>query len=198
MLTTSIADAFRDFCEQEGIDGDRLAALVRDSYGSEDPSSLVARVEVGAISGEEFERELAAVLSEGLASPVVAEQLVDRMLEGIEPEQRMIDAVRRAREGGTATALLSNSWSSRQYWIDGYEPAELFDVVVISGEVGLRKPDPRIYHLAAERLGLSPAVCVFVDDFRENVEAAERVGMRGVFHEDPDRTIAELDRLLRW
>ena len=197
MLTTSIADAFRDFCDREGIDHERLAGLVRDSYGSADGSSLVARVEVGEITGEEFERELARVLSEGLESPVAAEELVERMLDGIELEPRMIDAVRRAREAGTATALLSNSWSSRQYWVEGYEPTELFDAVIISGEVGLRKPDPRIYHLAAERLGLSPDVCVFVDDFRENVDAAAGVGMHALHHEDVELTLARLDTLFR-
>ena len=196
VLTTSIADAFRAFCEREGLDRDRLGAMLRDSYRTDDPASLVARVEVGAISDEDFERELAVVLSEGLQEPLVAEGLVERMLGGVKPELRMIETVRAARERGTATALLSNSWSSRQYWIDGYQPDELFDAVVISGEVGMRKPDPRIFLLAAERLGLEPADCVFVDDFRENVEAAERVGMHGVFHDDPDRTIPELDRLL--
>ncbi len=58
---------------------------------------------------------------------------------------------------------------------------ELFDAVVCSAEVGMAKPDPAIYRLAAERLGLPPEACVFVDDSEANVRAAEQVGMRGIF-----------------
>ena len=195
VLTTSIADAFRDFCEREGIDRDRLSAMLRDSYRAEDTASLVARVEIGQITGEEFERELATVLSEGLDSPLEAERLVERMLEGIEPEPRMIAAVRAIRAAGVRTGLLSNSWSSRQYWISGYDPEELFDTVVISGEVGLRKPDPSIYRLAARRLDLRPEDCVLVDDFEENVAAARAIGMHALLHDDPGVTIPALERL---
>jgi epoxide hydrolase-like predicted phosphatase len=72
----------------------------------------------------------------------------------------------------------------------------LFDAVVISGEVGLHKPEPEIYLLAAERLGVKPRSCVFVDDLRENCAGAEAVGMTALLHRDPAATIAELERLL--
>jgi epoxide hydrolase-like predicted phosphatase len=76
------------------------------------------------------------------------------------------------------------------------EIRELFDVVVISAEVGLHKPQPEIYRLAAERLGVEPQNCIFVDDLRENVEGAEAVGMTGVLHRDVEETIARVDDLL--
>ena len=68
---------------------------------------------------------------------------------------------------------------------------------MISGDVGLHKPQPEIYVLGAERLGVGPQACVFVDDLRENVAGAEAVGMTAVLHRDPEATVAELRRLLR-
>jgi putative hydrolase of the HAD superfamily len=104
-----------------------------------------------------------------------------------------VDAVRRIREGGVGTALLSNSWGIDYYPHDLL--AELFDEVVISGQVGLRKPDEEIYHLAVDGLGVPAPECVFVDDLEVNIDTAERVGMRGLHHEHPGETIGELERL---
>ena len=67
---------------------------------------------------------------------------------------------------------------------------------MISGEVGLHKPQPEIYLLACERLGVEPAEAVFVDDLRENCAGAEAVGMTAVLHREPDETVGELERLL--
>jgi epoxide hydrolase-like predicted phosphatase len=104
----------------------------------------------------------------------------------------MLGVVRRAHASGLRTGLLSNSWGN-DYPRDGWD--ELFDAVVISGEVGLRKPDPEIYALAAERLGVPAEETVFVDDLSTNVRAAAAAGMVGVHHTDPDRTISELEIL---
>ena len=75
-------------------------------------------------------------------------------------------------------------------------PVDLFDATVISGDVGLHKPQPEIYRLACERLGVGRRSAVFVDDLRENVAGAEAVGMAAVLHRDSAATIAELERLL--
>jgi epoxide hydrolase-like predicted phosphatase len=101
--------------------------------------------------------------------------------------------LRQAKAAGLSTALLSNSWGldyPREQW------DELFDVVVISGEVGMRKPEARIYQLAAERLGVAPEACVFVDDLAPNIRGAQAVGMVGVHHVTPQQTIEELEALL--
>lgn len=198
VLTSSIQEAFRAFCEREGIERERLGRILRASYREGGPDSLVARAEIGAITQEEFQRRMAVVLSEGLDRPISPDGLVDRMLDGVETVPEMVEAVRRARAAGIRTALVSNSWSTRQYRIGEADPAELFDAVLISGELGLRKPDVEVFRLAAERIGVPGEACVFVDDLRENVEAAERVGMRGILHEDPARTIPELEKLLGW
>ena len=74
--------------------------------------------------------------------------------------------------------------------------AELFDAVVISAEVGMRKPEERIFRHAAGLLGLNPAQCVFIDDIEADVEAAEALGMTGVLHTDPAATAGRLAELL--
>ena len=89
----------------------------------------------------------------------------------------MLAAVAAARAAGVRTGLISNSWGLGIY--DRLDSTELFDAVVISGEVGLHKPQPEIYLLACERLGVEPAAAVFVDDLRENCAGAEAVGMTG-------------------
>lgn len=193
MLTTSLRDAFRSFTEREGIDYERVREAIRTAYGNADAESVIARFETGRLEQEHFERELAAVLSTGLDRPIPAEGLVMRMLQDLRLDDEMIEAVRAAR-GAVATGLLSNSWGVQYYPHDLL--AELFDEVVISGQVGLRKPDPPIFDMAAQRLGVPPEECVFVDDLPGNIEAAEALGMRGVLHEVAATTIPELERLL--
>ena len=106
----------------------------------------------------------------------------------------MLAAVAALRRGGVRTGLLSNSWGFEGYPRERF--GELFDAVVISGEVGLRKPDPAIYALAADRLGLPAAACVFVDDLDTNVHAAEAAGMTGVVHTGAEHTLPRLAALL--
>jgi epoxide hydrolase-like predicted phosphatase len=107
----------------------------------------------------------------------------------------MVDAVRAAREAGLRTGLISNSWGTTRYPHDLL--AELFDGIVISGEVGIRKPAPRIYELGAEAAGLEPARCVFIDDLPFNLPPAQELGMAVVHHTAPESTIAELEGLLK-
>lgn len=194
VLTTSLGDAFRAFCEREGVDYERVRDALRAAYGDIDPESLVARFETGRMERAHFERELAAHLSHGLARAIAPEDLIARMLEDLRLDQAMIDAVRSARGAGVPTALLSNSWGVEYYPRDLL--ADLFDHVVISGEVGLRKPHPEVFHLACERLGLPPSDCVFVDDHDGNVDAAREVGLIGVLHEKTEQTVGELEALL--
>lgn len=98
-----------------------------------------------------------------------------------EPQPEFVKIVRRARESGIATLLLTNS-------VDGFFPvieatipvSDLFDHVLESWQIGSRKPEARAYGLAAETLGVAPAECVFADDLAVNVEAAEALGMTGI------------------
>ena len=113
--------------------------------------------------------------------------MIEGLFAGLEPLEPMVEAVRQARRGGVRTGLISNSWVMDHYTDD---IRSLFDALVISAEVGLHKPQPEIYLLAAERLGVDPKQCIFVDDLRENCAGAEEVGMTAVLHRDPDETVA--------
>jgi epoxide hydrolase-like predicted phosphatase len=143
---------------------------------------------MGKSSEQEFEAEFGRLL--GLDNP---EGLIDSMFEGMKPEPAMVEAVRELRAGDLRTGMLSNSWSTSHY--DRDLLAELFDDVVISAEVGMHKPQPEIYELAAKRLEVEPAQCLFVDDLRENCEGAETVGMTAIRFRDSAQTIARLSEL---
>jgi putative hydrolase of the HAD superfamily len=107
----------------------------------------------------------------------------------------MVDAVRRVRAAGHRTALLTNNAREWQPTWRALMPFdELFDVVLDSCEVGLRKPDPAIYRLACARLGLEPSECLFVDDLACNVEAARELGMEALLCADGPATAAEVLR----
>jgi epoxide hydrolase-like predicted phosphatase len=186
VLTTNVFDAFADFCRAEGLAPD----TVRDRFmGDPEARDLLAELETGRIGEAEFEPRFAQML--GLEGH---EGLIDRLFAGMVPEPAMLDAVRAARAADVRTGLLSNSWGQERY--DRATLGELFDVVVISGEVGMRKPTPEIYALAAERLDRDPERIVFVDDLPGNLKPARAIGMATVLHRDAPTTLAELEELL--
>jgi epoxide hydrolase-like predicted phosphatase len=186
VLTTNVFESFRAFCDAEGLDPDAVKRLFR-----EDPRALaeLRRLEVGELTEQEFADRFAPLL--GIERK---EGLVDRLFAGMSPDDAMLEALRRARRQGVRTGLISNSWGAGRYDRDSF--SELFDGVVISGEVGLHKPQPEIFHLGAERIGLSPRECVFVDDLRENCAGAEAVGMTAVLHRGAEPTLERLEQLL--
>jgi epoxide hydrolase-like predicted phosphatase len=185
VLTSNMFDTFRAFCELEGLEPNTIVRRFREDRACR---KLLIALETGALPEEEFEPQFAAIL--GVSAPA----LIDRMFAGGRLEQEMLDAVLRARRAGIKTGLVSNSWGTRRY--DRDQLAELFDGVVISGEVGMRKPTPAIYELGAERIGVEPAACVFVDDLPFNLEPASALGMATVLHTSAEETILELERLL--
>jgi putative hydrolase of the HAD superfamily len=185
VLTTSIWPAFASFCKQEGLAPEAVRELFR---GDAEALKMLRGLETGELADAEFEARFGALL--GVAEP---EGLIARMFADLRPEEAMVGAVRAAREAGLKTGLISNSWGLGIY---DRAPTELFDVAVISGEVGLHKPQPEIYSLACERLEVEPAEAVFVDDLRENCAGAEAVGMTALLHRDAAETMAKLEELL--
>ena len=155
-----------------------------------DPNAirLLRGLETGELDEAAFEPRFAALL--GLAE---SDGLIGRLFAGLGPDDAMVGAVRAARAAGKRTGLISNSWGLGIY---DRAPIDLFDETVISGDVGLHKPQPEIYLLACERLGVEPRDCAFVDDLRENVAGAEAVGMAALLHRDSVETIGRLEALL--
>jgi epoxide hydrolase-like predicted phosphatase len=196
VMTTDLRDCLADFCARDGIDYDAFRSVLRDWLGPAGEMSATGNpahaLERGEVAVQEFERQLAERLSTP-DRPVEPSGLMARMFGGFDSDPGMAGVVRRAKRAGFRTALCSNSWGN-EYARAGW--GELFDAVVISGEVGMRKPERRIYLLTAERLGLRPEQCVFVDDLGPNVRGAVDAGMVGVRHVSAEQTAAELEVLL--
>jgi len=196
VLTGSVDSGVQRFLDGESFDLHAYAQVMGKWFG--DIGRIEARLnpihalERGELSAPDFEERLACEMGEISGVAIEPAGLLERMFRHFDHAHEMYALVRRAHEQGIATALLSNSWGNeypREMW------ADMFDVVVISGEVGLRKPEPAIFHLTSDRLGLRPAQCVFVDDLRHNVEAAAALGWVGVHHRTYTETAAELEAL---
>jgi putative hydrolase of the HAD superfamily len=186
VLTSNVFDSFRDFCVAEGLAPDAVKRLFREEPRARE---LVRGLETEALSEDEFGERFGELLELEDRS-----RLIERMFGGVRPDERMLAAVRSVRAAGFRTGLISNSMGGASYDRDLFP--ELFDGVVISGDVGMHKPQPEIFLLGAERAGVAPGQCVFVDDLRENCDGAEAVGMTVVLHRGADTTLPELERLL--
>jgi putative hydrolase of the HAD superfamily len=186
VMTGDLFGSFRAFCTAEGLDPDGLANLFRHDR---DARALLIDFECGRLEEVDFEPRLAAAL--GVQAH---DGLIDRLFAGSAIDEAMVEGVRALRERGVRTAMVSNSWGTRRYPRELL--ADLFDGVVISGEEGFRKPDPRMYELGAARVGAEPRECVFVDDLEFNLPPARELGMAVVHHVDAETTLAELERLV--
>jgi putative hydrolase of the HAD superfamily len=189
VLTTSLLEAIRRFCVECGLESNALLDLFRD-----DPVArrLLVQVECGLISQPEFEKGIGGLLG------VDPERLVERLLSTAQPEPLILAAAERARAAGIRTGVLSNSWGLRPFDpYAGWGLAARFDALVISELTGTRKPDPAIYTLAAERLGVPCEACVFVDDLPHNLEPARALGMSVIHKTSAEQLLTDLERLLR-
>lgn len=195
VLTGDLGTAMAAWLAADDIDPAQFTALMREWLTPGAATNPVHELETGVLPGPDFEHRLASRLTTRGGTPVEPTGLLGRMFAAFAEEPDMYALVLRARGAGLRTALLSNSWGN-VYPREQF--AALFDVTVISGEVGLRKPDPEIYLLTAERLALAPAQCVFVDDLAPNVRAAVDAGMVGVRHTDAATTTAEVEALFGW
>jgi epoxide hydrolase-like predicted phosphatase len=185
VLTTDVFASFDTFCANEGLPAGTVKQLFRTHPEARE---LLSGLEDGTLADAEFERRFAALLG------VEPTELIERLLGHAGLDTAMLDAVRGARGHGIRTGLVSNSWG-----VDRYDRAlltELFDGVVISAEVGYRKPAPEIYALGARSVGLDPGACVYVDDLPGNLKPARELGMATLHHRDAPTTIAALTDLL--
>jgi putative hydrolase of the HAD superfamily len=188
VVTTDFYGALAAFSVREGLD---TGAFVRVLRETPEGRGALAAVEGGQISQREYEQVIGRLL--GLDD----RGLLAKALADLRPRQEVVDLVRRARAKGVRVAALSNSWGTGDYDpYDGYTLDELFDAVVISDQVGLRKPSLAIYELTASKIGLPPDDCLFVDDTQANLPPARELGMGTVFFTGADGEIAEIERLI--
>jgi putative hydrolase of the HAD superfamily len=195
VLTSPLQEGFLAYQQESGVSLEELGramAKATEEHGDH-PLFMLERGEIGELEfRDRIERHLEAGFDLTRLRTLYFERLV--------PNRPMIDFVRDVRERGARTALLTNNvreweplWRSKVPEID-----ELFELVVDSAFVGLRKPDPAIYELTLERLGdgVRPADCVFVDDLEVNCEAARALGMSAVRFVDAEQAIPEIESAL--
>jgi epoxide hydrolase-like predicted phosphatase len=186
--------AVRAFGERQGIDPERVLELLFGAYDrdTDHPWHRLERGELSLVAARQAIMDLGAPehridLFEALGS-----------LRNTTVRDDVVEIARHARARGVKTAIVTNN--IREF-ADGWRAMlpvdELFDVVVDSAHVGVRKPDPRIFRLALDRLGgTAPEAAVFLDDFHGNVAAAERLGMRGILVEEDHRPAMQALRAL--
>jgi putative hydrolase of the HAD superfamily len=196
VLTEPLQTAIAAWAEVDGVPVDDYVAVMREWFGVAQGElardNPVAALERGEIEVPQFEDELAARLSERTGRSVQARGLLSRMFAEFTHAPAMSSLVLRVKRAGFRTGLLSNSWGN-EYPREGWD--EMFDAIVISGEVGMRKPEPEIFAHALELLGVRADEAVFVDDLLPNVEAARGLGLVAVHHTSYDETAGELERL---
>ncbi len=182
VLTSSVLAGFSRFSVDLGADPGLVLRLL-----STDPDASGALVahEEGRLDDEGFEDALGAALDRaGIA--VDPDGLIARMQTYFVRDEEMVGLVAVVRVLGHPVGLISNSLGRDCY--AGYDLDAMFDAQTISSAEGVRKPSRRLYEIACERLALAPHEVVIVDDLRQNVDAATRLGMRGIVHRDADTT----------
>ncbi|MFG2836073.1 HAD-IA family hydrolase [Streptomyces zaomyceticus] len=188
VLTTPLLPAVLAFERREGLpQGACLTALYKDDEGVRITSDL----ERGTVSQTEWNDFAGKMLG------VPADGLMGRIFDDLRPEPLIINAAAAARRAGIKVGILSNSVGLTPWDLyDGYELERLYDVVVISEQHLLRKPDPELFEITLKLMDLPAEECVFVDDTLAYTQAAEKLGITGVHNEDPTQTVATLSELL--
>lgn len=191
VLTVPLLDAFRAFHDTAGIAPGELGRALQ-AVADESGSHPLHALERGELTEAEFNRRLEAHLPEGGSLGGFR----DTWFEALHPNAPLIDYMAGLRPRGIRTALLTNNvreWEP--LWRAKLPVDDIFEVIVDSAFVGMRKPEPAIYELTLGRLGdgIEAADCVFLDDLTVNVEAASALGMRGVLFESTEQSIASIE-----
>ncbi len=185
--------AIRDYEAELGIPEGFVNRLVAETA----PTGAWSRLERGEIPMERFYDDFEAECS-ARGQALSARVMMARMGMAAAPRPEMLEALRRLRSAGLSLAALTNNWANEDEneTRTGADLRPLFDVFVESTVEGLRKPDPRIYTLVCERLGVEPERSVFLDDIGRNLKPARQMGMTTIRVTEPRTALEELSRVL--
>jgi putative hydrolase of the HAD superfamily len=196
VLTTPLVEAFAAVQEQSGIPVEALGrAMAR--VAARDGAIPLFELETGRISEEDFLATVGEALAEELGREVHLRGFGQFYFANLHANHELIAYMRSLRERGLRLAILTNNvreWEP--LWRSKLPVDEIFDVVVDSAFVGMRKPDREIFELTLARLGLSARECVFVDDTEINCQAARDLGMAAVLFRSSQQAIAEVEAVL--
>ena len=188
VITTSPFEAFAEYERTRGLP----AGFIRSLNATNPDDNAWARLERNAVSFEEF-CQLFEAEARSAGHELEAAAMMRLLAGEIRPE--MVTAVRRCQER-LRTAALTNNFTLPHGDPAMTEIRELFEVIVESSRIGVRKPDPRFYELACAELGIAPNESAFLDDLGVNLKSARALGMTTIKVDDPSRAIAELEAIV--
>lgn len=195
VLSSPMFDAFKAFQADLGVGEDALARALGQAT-QEDGENPIYALERGEVSEGEFIARMERSLAEVVGREVQLHAFGERYFAFLSPNQPLLDYYRELRARGLRLALLTNNVREWEPHWRAMLPMDEFELVVDSAFVGMRKPDPAIYALTLERLGLAAEACAFVDDVEANVQAALALGLRAVHFRDTEQAVGELEALL--
>ena len=194
VLTSPLLGAFTAYGEASGIGLEQLGQAIA-TVAQRDGENPLFALETGAVTEEKFLTELESALSDQLGSPVSMHGFAEHYFSGLHPNEPMIELMRSLRARGLRMAICTNNvreWEP--LWRAKLPVDEIFELVVDSAFVGMRKPDPRIYALTLERLGMPAQSALLIDDTEINCGAARGFGMQAVWFRSNDQAIEEIER----
>ena len=153
------------------------------------------RVQLGQISREEHFADVQTEL--GLSSRTDLDGILEQFFSGDQLDMDLVNQIRELKTNFTTAVLSNYSSILREQITSTWEIGDAFDHLIISSEVGHKKPDPEIYKIALETIGCQPDEAVFIDDFIENIHGAEKLGIRGIHFKDVEQALSELNSLLK-
>lgn len=192
VLTTPLGNAFKALQQHSGIAPEDLRAAMQ-ALTDADGEHPLFDLERGRVTEADFNRRLSAELTRITGEPIDFGSFGELLFNGLSPNHEMIDLMADLREAGHRMALLTNNvreWEPR--WRAMAPIDRIFELVVDSAFVNYRKPEPEIYQITLERLGLEASSCIFIDDMEINCEGAAAVGLHPVHFRDNRQAIAEI------
>jgi len=195
VVTLPLIEGFKRAHAEIGVPIEALAAAMK-LTASRNPEPPLWTLERGQLSEPDFLKGLEDALTEVTGRPVSLDGYGARLMGELEPNEPLLARYRELRDRGIRLAILTNNvreW--HDIWRTAFDIDALFELVVDSAFEGTRKPEPRIYEITLERLGLEARDCAFIDDVDVNVTAANELGLHGIHFRTTDQVIAELDAL---
>ena len=198
VLTSPLMMAFAQMQDVIDVPPEAYGPAMKHSLERDGEHPLFA-LERGEISEGEFLARIERGLEAALGRPVSLHGYGGHFMDALQPNHELFDRYRELRDRGLRFALCTNNvreWEP--LWRSMLPIDDLFEVVVDSAFVGTRKPEPEIYAITLERLGLPASECAFIDDLEVNVAAAREAGMHGIHFRDTAQALAELEDLLQF
>jgi putative hydrolase of the HAD superfamily len=196
VLTSPLIESYAAVQESSGIPLEALGQAMA-AIAQRNGANPLFELETGRLTETQFLAGLSRELTEQIGRPVSMSDFGQRFFEHLHPNERMLDFMRGLRDEGYKLGICTNNvreWEP--LWRAKLPVDEIFSVVVDSAFVGSRKPEPRIYEITLERLGVPAHAALLIDDVEHNCTAARDLGMRAVWFRDTDQAIAEIEAQL--